>query len=105
MLLIECFILNGEYLFVYFYIFLFRFTINIRWLDKVGFWDIGPNRDGILFAPNANESSTMSTNMALVMATMFSVIFAVVGFVIGKKHAMQGSSRNGYSSIGNTFDL
>ena len=67
-----------------------------RWLDKVGFWDIGPNRDGILFAPSPG-SMIGDTNTNWVLGVASSALFAVAGFLIGKYK--YSPSQQGYHTI------
>ncbi len=69
-----------------------------RWLDKVGFWDIGPNRDGILFSPSPSSVVDRDTSWVLVVAS--STLFAVAGFLFGKYK--YSPSQLGYHTISET---
>ena len=71
------------------------------WLDKVGYWDIGPNRDGILFAPPPNTSPMVSysTYMSSITMTAFicAAVFSAVGFFFAKR--FYGFRAGGYVRI------
>lgn len=72
------------------------------WLDRVGYWDIGPNRDGILFSPSPDTSPTIAysryVSSITVTALVCAALFSALGFLYAKR--VYGFRSGGYTRIG-----
>jgi hypothetical protein len=82
------------------------------WLDAVGYWDLGPNRDphAIMFAPApganpaAAEGELVYTRASYLSGVIGAALFAsalsvTLGFVLAKRMLTPGNIRNQYSVI------
>lgn len=64
------------------------------WLQAVGFFDVGGNKDGILFAPApaAPSAGTMSTTISMTLQPLYFLLTALVFFVVGLGLGRRSSS-------------
>jgi len=71
------------------------------WLDAVGYFENGPNRDpkAIMFAPNSVASQSSSSAGVVASVLLASTLSVIAGFVIGRN--MQGK-RSEYMVIGDS---
>jgi hypothetical protein len=74
------------------------------WLDKVGYFNIHGNKDGILFMPNpiADGVASSTHSVSYEMASIICIIVSMISFLLGmryRKRDLGNSSRVRYSPL------